>query len=152
MQLLLSGNNLVKPDRMGMAVSIEARTPFLDYRMMEFAFRSRGVTKLSSEGDKKHWFKKAAAPLIGVELAHRKKQMFTVPVGDWFKGSSYPWLKDTLQKSELLAPIFRAPEVDLMLEKHRNGTANYTRELRALAALALWGEGQCQSTPGATST
>ena len=152
MQLLLSGNNLVKPDRMGMAVSIEARTPFLDYRMMEFAFRSRGVTKLSSEGDKKHWFKKAAAPLIGVELAHRKKQMFTVPVGDWFKGSSYPWLKDTLQKSELLAPIFRAPEVDLMLEKHRNGTANYTRELRALAALALWGEGQCQSMPGATPT
>ncbi len=140
MQLLLSGNNLVKPDRMGMAVSIEARTPFLDYRMMEFAFRSRGATKLSSDGDKKHWFKKAAAPLIGEDLAHRKKQMFTVPVGDWFKGASYPWLKETLQKSELLAPIFIAPEVNLMLEKHKTGAANYTRELRALAALALWGE------------
>jgi asparagine synthase (glutamine-hydrolysing) len=140
MQLLLSGNNLVKPDRMGMAVSIEARTPFLDYRMMEFAFRSRGMTKLSNEGDKKHWFKKAAAPLIGEDLAHRKKQMFTVPVGDWFKGASYPWLKETLQKSELLASIFNAPEVDLMLQKHKAGAANYTRELRALAALALWGE------------
>ena len=141
MQLLLSGNNLVKPDRMGMAVSIEARTPFLDYRMMEFAFQSRGTTKLSSQGDKKHWFKKAAAPLIGDELAHRKKQMFTVPVGDWFKEGSYLWLKDLLQKNELLAPIFRAPVVDLMLEQHRSGAANYTRELRALAALALWGEG-----------
>jgi asparagine synthase (glutamine-hydrolysing) len=72
MQLLLSGNNLVKPDRMGMAVSIEARTPFLDWRMMEFAFRSRGNTKLHA-GDKKHWYKKAAAPLIGDDLAYRKK-------------------------------------------------------------------------------
>ena len=140
MQLLLSGNNLVKPDRMGMAVSIEARTPFLDYRMMEFAFQSRGATKLSSQGDKKHWFKKAAAPLIGENLAHRKKQMFTVPVGDWFKGASYPWLRNTLQKSELITPIFVGLEIDLMLEKHRTGAANYTRELRALAALALWGE------------
>ena len=141
MQLLLSGNNLVKPDRMGMAVSIEARTPFLDYRMMEFAFQSRGTTKLSSQGDKKHWFKKAAAPLIGDDLAYRKKQMFTVPVGDWFKGASYPWLKETLQKSELLASIFTASQVYLMLEKHRTGVANSTRELRALAALALWHEG-----------
>ena len=141
MQLLLSGNNLVKPDRMGMAVSIEARTPFLDYRMMEFAFRSRGVTKLSADGDKKHWFKKAAAPLIGETLAHRKKQMFTVPVGDWFKGASYPWLKVTLQKSDLLAEVFNAPSIDLMLESHLSGAANHTRELRALAALALWAEG-----------
>ena len=141
MQLLLSGNNLVKPDRMGMAVSIEARTPFLDYRMMELAFRSRGSTKLSSSGDKKHWFKKAVAPLIGEELAHRKKQMFTVPVGDWFKNASYAWLKDTLHNSELLAPVFIGSDIDLMLEKHRSGAGNYTRELRALAALALWGEG-----------
>jgi asparagine synthase (glutamine-hydrolysing) len=142
MQLLLSGNNLVKPDRMGMAVSIEARMPFLDYRMMEFAFRSRGDTKLSGHGDKKHWFKKAVSPLIGDDLAHRKKQMFTVPVGDWFKGECYPWLKNTLQKSELLARIFVDSEINLMLEKHRAGAANYTRELRALAALALWYEGR----------
>ena len=142
MQLLLSGNNLVKPDRMGMAVSIEARTPFLDYRMMELAFRSRGATKLSPKGDKKHWFKKAAAPLIGEDLAHRKKQMFTVPVGDWFRGASYPWLKETLQKSELLKSILLAQEVDLMLDRHKTGSANYTRELRALAALALWDERQ----------
>ena len=141
MQLLLSGNNLVKPDRMGMAVSIEARTPFLDYRMMEFAFRSRGSTKLSPAGDKKHWFKKAAAPLIGDELAHRKKQMFTVPIGDWFRTTSYDWLADTLQKSELLAQYIRRPAVDAMLKAHRDGTANHTRELRALAALALWAQG-----------
>jgi asparagine synthase (glutamine-hydrolysing) len=109
--------------------------------MMEFAFRSRGATKLTSQGDKKHWFKKAAAPLIGEDLAYRKKQMFTVPVGDWFRGASYPWLKETLQKSELIAGVFKLGEIDLMLESHRSGAANHTRELRALAALALWAEG-----------
>ena len=140
MQLLLSGNNLVKPDRMGMAVSIEARTPFLDYRVMELAFRSRGVTKLD-QGEKKHWFKKAVTPMIGKDLAYRKKQMFTVPVGDWFQGERYPWLRDLLQKSELIAQVCQAPTIDLMLEKHRTGSANFTRELRALAALALWAKG-----------
>lgn len=140
MQLLLSGNNLVKPDRMGMAVSIEARTPFLDWRIMEFAFRSRGNTKLHGS-DKKHWFKKAAAPLIGDDLAFRKKQMFTVPIGDWFRHESHAWLRGTLQGSDLLARLFEAPQIERMLDLHRDGTANYTRELRALAALALWSQG-----------
>jgi asparagine synthase (glutamine-hydrolysing) len=138
MQLLLSGNNLVKPDRMGMAVSIEARTPFLDWRMMELAFRSRGHTKLSATGDKKHWFKKAAAPLIGDELAYRKKQMFTVPIGEWFKGERHAWLRETLGSSGFLEQTFERAVIDSMLEQHRDGRANFTRELRALAALALW--------------
>jgi asparagine synthase (glutamine-hydrolysing) len=140
MQLLLSGNNLVKPDRMGMAVSIEARTPFLDWRMMELAFRSRGNTKLSAAGDKKHWYKKAAAPLIGEDLAHRKKQMFTVPIGEWFKGESYPWLSDLLQKNGLIQATFDMEQVRSMLQAHKGNERNLTRELRALAALALWSE------------
>jgi asparagine synthase (glutamine-hydrolysing) len=139
MQLLLSGNNLVKPDRMGMAVSIEARTPFLDWRMMEFAFRSRGDTKLRG-GDKKHWYKKAAEPLIGHDLAYRKKQMFTVPVGEWFRGESHEWLKSKLAQSALLQEHFVTDGLDSLLASHRDGTANHTRELRALLALALWEE------------
>ena len=140
MQLLLSGNNLVKPDRMGMAVSIEARTPFLDWRMMEFAFRSRGNTKLHA-GDKKHWYKKAVVPLIGADLAHRKKQMFTVPVGEWFRGRSYSWLARLLTVDDLVAQMFEPATVQGLLERHRDGRANHTRELRALAALALWHQG-----------
>lgn len=138
MQLLLSGNNLVKPDRMGMAVSIEARTPFLDWRMMEFAFRSRGATKLSPSGDKKLWFKRAAAPLIGDDLAYRKKQMFTVPVGDWFQNELHSWLRQTLTGSEVIAELFEPKVVTRMLDQHRDGSGNFTRELRALAALAIW--------------
>ncbi len=149
MQLLLSGNNLVKPDRMGMAVSIEARTPFLDWRMMELAFRSRGRTKLSPEGDKKHWYKKAVTPLIGEDLAYRKKQMFTVPVGEWFRKDSYPWLARTLGGSELLQQLFKPEAITGLLEQHRDGRANHTRELRALAALAIWHEGTQGSPQGA---
>ena len=141
MQLLLCGNNLVKPDRMGMAVSIEARTPFLDWRMMEFAFRSRGATKLSADGDKKHWFKRAAAPLIGDDLAHRRKQMFTVPIGDWFRHQQHAWLRQTLQGSEAIQALFEPAVVTALLDQHRGGSANFTRELRALAALALWQAG-----------
>ncbi|WP_374669162.1 asparagine synthase (glutamine-hydrolyzing) [Ramlibacter sp.] len=140
MQLLLSGNNLVKPDRMGMAVSIEARTPFLDYRMMELGFRSRGATKVSAEGDKKHWYKKAVVPLIGEDLAYRRKQMFTVPIGEWFRAESQPWLRDVLGRSALLRESFDAAEVQGLLDRHVDGSANHTRELRALAALALWAE------------
>jgi asparagine synthase (glutamine-hydrolysing) len=141
MQLLLSGNNLVKPDRMGMAVSIEARTPFLDWRMMEFAFRSRGDTKLHG-ADKKHWYKRAVVPLIGEDLAYRKKQMFTVPVGEWFRHESHGWLRQTLAGSELLRRLFRPEPIEAMLDAHREGRANHTRELRALAALALWDAGR----------
>ena len=137
MQLLLSGNNLVKPDRMGMAVSIEARTPFLDWRMIEFAFRARGHTKLSAGGDKKHWFKRAAAPLIGDDLAYRRKQMFTVPIGEWFRQDSYPWLARVLAH-EGLQRMFDARGIQAMLHAHRDGSANHTRELRALAVLGLW--------------
>jgi asparagine synthase (glutamine-hydrolysing) len=48
MQLLLSGNNSLSPTAWAWPCRIEARTPFLDWRMMEFAFRSRGNTKLSA--------------------------------------------------------------------------------------------------------
>jgi asparagine synthase (glutamine-hydrolysing) len=63
-----------------------------------------------------------------------------VPVGEWFRTSSYPWLAQTLQGSELLRRLFRPEAIEEMLTGHRDGRANYTRELRALAALALWSD------------
>ncbi len=138
MMLLLPGNNLVKPDRMGMAVSLEARTPFLDWRMMELAFRSPGTTKLV-DGDKKHWFKRAVQPLIGEELAMRRKQMFTVPIGEWFRGPRKAWLHDLLFAEDALAArLFQPARLRQLFEQHVDGSANHTRELRALAALEIW--------------
>ncbi len=81
MMHLLPGNNLVKPDRMAMAVGLETRAPFLDYRMMELAFRMPGNLKLRG-GETKSIYKKAVRPLIGTQLADSRKRMFTVPVGE----------------------------------------------------------------------
>lgn len=137
-QLLLSGNNLVKPDRMGMAVSIENRAPFLDYRVIEHAFSMPGNLKLR-EGETKYIYKKAVSNLIGDNLAYRKKQMFTVPVGDWFKTT----LKDTC-RDLLLSPktvergFFNYDYVKHLLESHCDGSENNTREIRALMAVEYW--------------
>lgn len=139
MELLLSGNNLVKPDRMGMAVSLEARTPFLDYRMMEFAFRMPGALKLK-DGETKYLYKKAVEPLIGHELAYRKKQMFTVPVGNWFKTHLHEYCRSHIEQLVERSGLFDAHHAQWLLESHRSGTANHTREIRALIALNLWFE------------
>lgn len=138
MQLLLSGNNLVKPDRMGMAVSLEARTPFLDWRMMEFAFRMPGDLKLR-DGETKYLYKKAVRGLIGDDLAYRRKQMFTVPVGEWFRDTLAPFTEAVLLDARTVERgLFRPEVVRRMLDEHQSGHANHTREIRALIAVELW--------------
>lgn len=138
MQLLLSGNNLVKPDRMGMAVSLEARTPFLDYRMMEFAFRMPGELKLK-DGVTKYLYKKAVAPLIGEDLAYRRKQMFTVPVGEWFKSDRADYCKEHIQSlGEKMPHSLRPAAIEALADEHIGKMVDRTRELRALIATDHW--------------
>ncbi len=136
--LLLSGNNLVKPDRMGMAVSIENRAPFLDYRIIELAFSMPGNLKLR-DGETKYIYKKAVSDLIGTNLAYRKKQMFTVPIGDWFKTSLYPLCEDLLLSEQTRErELFDYGYIEQMLKEHCNDKGNYTREIRALMAFEYW--------------
>ncbi|MDQ5980113.1 MAG: hypothetical protein QG602_3088, partial [Verrucomicrobiota bacterium] len=136
--LLLPGNNLVKPDRMGMAHSIEARTPFLDYRMIEFAFNLPSRFKLH-DGRTKHMMRKAIEPLIGRELLNRPKQMFTVPIGEWFKSDGGAYCRRVLFAPDSLASqLFDGKVVEDMIQAHCGGQKNYTRQLRALAAIEIW--------------
>ena len=138
MMLLLPGNNLVKPDRMGMAVSLENRAPFLDYRMMELAFSMPGNLKLCN-GVTKYIYKKAVSPLIGQELAYRKKQMFTVPIGEWFKTDLADMCRDLLLSVRAVERgMFNYEHVRQLLENHCSGIDNNTREIRALMAIEIW--------------
>jgi asparagine synthase (glutamine-hydrolysing) len=138
MHFLLVGNNLVKPDRMGMAVSLETRAPFLDYRMMEFAFQMPGEFKLK-DGDKKHLYKEAVSPLIGEALAYRKKQMFTVPIGDWLRGDLAEFCKETLlSDTSCVAALFKGSVMRDLVRNHLAGIQNNTREIRALISIEFW--------------
>ncbi|HDZ39944.1 MAG TPA: asparagine synthase (glutamine-hydrolyzing) [Marinobacter sp.] len=135
---LLPGNNLVKPDRMAMANSLEVRSPFLDYRMAEFAFTVPGAMKLAG-GETKAIYKHAVEPLLGKKLTYRKKQMFTVPVGEWFRQALAGFCHDTLLDGRLEARgIVDTSIVSQMISSHIAGTQNNTRQLRALISLEIW--------------
>lgn len=135
---LLPGNNLVKPDRMAMANSLEVRSPFLDYRMAEFAFRMPGHLKLTG-GETKAIYKSAVRSLLGDELTYRKKQMFTVPVGEWFRQALAHYCRTVLLDGRLGARgLIRDDMIEAMLSAHISGKANYTRQLRALISLEIW--------------
>ena len=136
--LLLAGNNLVKPDRMGMAVSIEARTPFLDVRMMELAFRMPGSLKIKN-GQTKYIYKKAVENLIGHDISYRKKQMFTVPIGEWFKNKLQVFMEEILLSPiSIKRNLFDSEQIRLIINQHCSGKKNYTREIRALISIEIW--------------
>jgi asparagine synthase (glutamine-hydrolysing) len=135
---LLPGNNLVKPDRMAMARSLEVRSPFLDYRMCEFAFSIPGSLKLAP-GETKAVLKRAVAPLLGRDLTYRKKQMFTVPIGEWMRQALAGHCRNLLIEGPLASRgIVAMDAVQRMLAEHIDGTRNHTRQLRALISLEIW--------------
>lgn len=140
-KMLLPGNNLVKPDRMGMAASIEARNPFLDYRMIEFAFRVPGNLKINNQ-ETRYAYKKAVKNLIGENLTYRKKQMFTVPFGEWIRSSLKDYGQNMVNKSKLGEYL----DLDFMtsiMTKHLSGE-DYTRQIRQYLALEYWYERFCE--------
>ncbi len=137
-KLLLEGNNLVKPDRMGMGNSLEARMPLMDYRVVEYMSSLPSQYKVR-DGITKYLFKKIAATKLPEDIVYRKKQMFTVPIGEWFKEG----LRDTAYQILLAGRtidrgLFRLEEVKRMLDDHVSGRGNYTRQLRLLIIIELW--------------
>ncbi|WP_418186778.1 asparagine synthase (glutamine-hydrolyzing) [Aliarcobacter lanthieri] len=135
---LLPGNNLVKPDKMAMANSLETRSPMLDYRLFEYMQSLHGSFKLR-ENETKYILKKYALKYLPKDIVYRDKQMFTVPVGEWFKTHLKDYVIDII-KSESLKNrnIFDINYLENILNKHINNEKDYTRELRAIVNLEIW--------------
>jgi asparagine synthase (glutamine-hydrolysing) len=94
----LPGDILTKVDRMSMAVSLEARAPLLDHKLIDFVTRVPAALKLAGL-ETKHLLKQAVADLIPGEILHRPKQGFGVPIQEWINQQLRSRIRDTLSDS-----------------------------------------------------
>jgi len=136
----LPNDLLVKVDIASMAVSLEARSPFLDHHVIEFAaslpenLKLRGLTT-------KYILKRVLAKLLPAENLKRPKMGFGVPVGHWLRGGMQGCMRETLlSERHLRRGLFRPEEVRRMVELHARGERDYTAQLWTLMMLELWFE------------
>lgn len=129
---------LVKADIASMANAVEARSPFLDHRLMEFAaslppeFKLRGLSK-------KYILKKVAAEFLPRENVYRRKQGFGVPVGRWLRTELKDLLTDNLLSPAFLnRGYFRPEPIKEMVKLHIAGQKDYDFQLWALLMFELW--------------
>lgn len=85
MKIWLPGDILTKVDRTSMNVSLEAREPLLDYRLVEFAARLPVSLRLSG-GEGKWLLKKTMEGHLPEDILYRQKMGFVTPISSWFKG------------------------------------------------------------------
>jgi asparagine synthase (glutamine-hydrolysing) len=102
------------------------------------AFSMPGSLKLKN-GETKYIYKKAVSELIGFDLAYRKKQMFTVPIGNWLVHELRDMVIDLILSERVRErKLFDYDFISTMYDHHCSGIKNYTREIRALMALEIW--------------
>ncbi|HEV8133700.1 MAG TPA: asparagine synthase (glutamine-hydrolyzing) [Pyrinomonadaceae bacterium] len=134
----LPNDLLVKVDIATMAVSLEARSPFLDHHVIEFAaslpekFKLRGLTT-------KYLLKKVLRKLLPSENLDRRKMGFGVPIGHWFRGKMQPFLREVvLSEKALNRGLFRPETVRQLVDQHTEGKRDYSHQLWTLLMLELW--------------
>lgn len=129
---------LVKVDRASMATSLEVRSPFLDRDVVDFVVPLPLHLKLRGMRNKV-LLKALAERYLPREIVHRRKQGFTVPVGEWFRGALRPLLRDTLAPSRLARQgLFDSAAVARMMSEHETGRRDRWKELWALLVFQLW--------------
>src|SRR2546421_7848386 len=138
---------LVKTDRASMAHSLEARVPFLDTVVTNFAFglparhKVRGLSK-------KVLLRKAVEPLLPREVVHGRKRGFSIPAAAWLRGELEPFARATLSPENLRRQGFFQPEpVVRLLDEHVAGREDWSRQLWGLLAFTLWYERHVDQDP-----
>lgn len=129
---------LMKKDKMGMATSIEARVPFLDYTFVELAYQMPARMKVKRLATK-YILKKAMERLIPKEIIYRKKEGFPTPISDWIKNELRDFTLDTLcSRSSLSHGLFDRDEVTKLVFDHVKGKEDNSRLIFPLLNFELW--------------
>ena len=131
---------LMRVDKITMATSVEARVPFLDHHLVEYALalpRSLKVAGMSG----KHILKRSLEEILPHDLLYERKRGFGAPVREWFREGLSGWLDEhlmnsTMRRRDLLDYNF----VGRMLDEHRRKTKDWGFHLWALLNLSLWYE------------
>lgn len=127
---------LTKVDRMTMTAGLEARVPFLDRRLVEWAFRLPGRHKVRGLG--KRVLRRALAASFP-RAAARPKHGFDVPLGPWLRGPLRGLLLDTLSPEAVRRRgLLRERAVTRIVEAHLRGRGDHSRKLFALMVLEMW--------------
>ncbi len=138
LQTYLLDDLLVKTDRMTMAVSLEARSPFLDTALAQLAFSLPSWQKLRY-GQLKWLLREAYRDLIPADILDRQKHGFGVPLSAWFSGALRPMLADTLLASDAkVGQFLRLEAVRSFVDEHLSGQRDHGQAIFTLLQLELW--------------
>lgn len=134
----LPNDLLVKVDIASMANSLEARSPFLDHKLIEFAASLPESMKMR-RFETKSLLKKVAARLVPKEVIYRRKMGFGVPVGKWFRGEMKDFVGDVLlSPSSLNRGIVRPEMIERYVGEHTRGERDHAFQIWSLLMLELW--------------
>ncbi len=140
MQLVLENDMLVKVDRMSMNQSLEVRVPFLDHKIVDFAF-TLPVNYKIDRGQRKKILRDAFKNMLPDELFHRKKQGFEVPLLTWFRTDLKSLITDELLGDQFIEEqqIFK-PEAIKKLKRQlfSNSPNDAIAKIWALIVFQYW--------------
>lgn len=122
---------LVKIDRAAMGVSLETRVPFLDHRVVEFAWSLPISFKIDRNRGKKP-LRRILRKHVPDVLVDRPKMGFAIPLGDWLRNPLRDWAEDLLAESALARDgVFHPQKIRSVWKQHLEGNGD--------AAHRLWG-------------